>query len=150
MNWEALGAIAESLGAIAVIVSIIYLAAQVRQTRIQLEAQVEDNITSRAFEAYSPIYEGDNASIFRRGLESPASLTVDQAFVFKLLMDRQRGAFATIVRRKQNRSITPEMATQLLANYKRLFLETEGGRVWFEETRGAMSRAELKELEDDA
>ena len=81
MNWDAIGAIAESLGAFAVIVSIVYLAAQVRQTRIQLQAQAEDNITARAFDAYSPIYEGDNVSIFR-GLESPDSLTPDQAFLF--------------------------------------------------------------------
>ena len=33
MHWDAIGAVSETLGAIAVIVSIIYLAAQVRQTR---------------------------------------------------------------------------------------------------------------------
>ena len=103
MNWDAIGAVAELIGAIAVIISIIYLAAQVRQTRLQLQSQAEDNITSRAFAAYSPVYEGNNASIFRKGLESPEELNADEAFVFKLLMDRQRGAFATIVRRTNNR-----------------------------------------------
>ena len=43
MNWDAIGAIAESLGALAVIISLIYLAAQVRQTRVQLRAQAEDS-----------------------------------------------------------------------------------------------------------
>jgi len=146
VNWEAVGALAETLGALAVIVSIVYLAAQVRQTRIQLQAQAEDNITARAFEAYSPIYEGDNASVFRTGLESPSSLTPDQAFVFKLLMDRQRGAFATIVRRKHSGSISREMGDRLLTSYRYLFLETEGGRAWFEEARGVMSQVELDEL----
>ena len=68
MNWDAIGAIAELLGAVAVIISIIYLAAQVRQTRLQLQAQAEDNITSSAFEAYSQPYEGDNVIVFRKGL----------------------------------------------------------------------------------
>ena len=52
MQWNAIGAIAEVLGAIAVIVSIVYLAAQVRQTRLQLQAQAEDAITARCFDAY--------------------------------------------------------------------------------------------------
>ena len=66
MNWDAIGAVAEGLGAVAVIISIIYLAAQVRHTRRQLEAQAEDNISARSFEAYNPVYEGNNAHIFRK------------------------------------------------------------------------------------
>jgi len=37
MNWEAIGAIAELLGAIGVIVSLIYLATQIRHSREQME-----------------------------------------------------------------------------------------------------------------
>ena len=36
MNWDAIGAIAELLGAIGVIASLIYLATQVRQNREQV------------------------------------------------------------------------------------------------------------------
>ena len=147
MSWDAIGAVAELIGAIAVIVSIVYLAAQVRQTRLQLQAQAEDNITSRAFEAYSPVYEGDNAAIFRKGLETPLELNEDDAFLFKLLMDRQRGAFATIVRRAHNRSISQEMSKRLLAGYKQLFLHTEGGNWWLEGARKSMSPMELRVLD---
>ena len=146
MNWDALGAVAELLGAIAVIVSIIYLAAQVRQTRLQLQSQAEDNITSRAFEAYSPVYEGNNASIFRRGLESPESLNADEAFIFKLLLDRQRGAFATIVLRMTNKSISKEVSRGFILGYKQLFLETKGGIEWFKIAKLSMSKEELEAL----
>ncbi|MGI9328971.1 MAG: hypothetical protein ACR2PZ_27385 [Pseudomonadales bacterium] len=150
MNWDAIGAIAELLGAIAVIISIIYLAAQVRHTRLQLQAQAEDNITSRAFEAYSPVYEGDNARVFRKGLESPSTLDPNEAFLFKLLMDRQRGAFATIVRRTHNGSISKDMSVRLLGGYKQLFLRTNGGQEWLKEARGSMSEFEISVLEGDA
>lgn len=150
MNWDAIGAVAELIGAIAVIISIIYLAAQVRQTRLQLQSQAEDNITSRAFEAYSPVYEGNNASIFRKGLESPEELNADEAFVFKLLMDRQRGAFATIVRRTNNRSISPEMSKGFLLGYRHLFLETKGGIEWFKTAKQSMTNLELEALENAA
>ncbi len=36
MNWDAIGAIAELLGAIGVIASLIYLATQIRQRREQM------------------------------------------------------------------------------------------------------------------
>ena len=36
MNWDAIGAIAELLGAVGVIVSLVYLATQIRQSREQM------------------------------------------------------------------------------------------------------------------
>ena len=36
MNWDAVGAIAELLGAIGVIASLVYLATQIRQSREQM------------------------------------------------------------------------------------------------------------------
>jgi hypothetical protein len=38
MNWEAIGAIAELLGAVGVIASLVYLATQIRQSREQMRA----------------------------------------------------------------------------------------------------------------
>ena len=37
MNWDAIGAIAELLGAVGVIASLVYLAGQIRQSREQME-----------------------------------------------------------------------------------------------------------------
>jgi hypothetical protein len=34
MDWDALGAIAEAVGAIAIIVSLVYVAAQIRQNTV--------------------------------------------------------------------------------------------------------------------
>ncbi len=146
MNWEAIGASAEAVAAAAVVISIVYLAAQVRQTKVQLLAQAEDHITARSFEAYTPVYEGNNAYIFRTGLTDPARLDDDQAFVFMLLMDRQRGAFSTIVRRKQNGSISNELAERLLQSYRGLFVETAGGRHWLAEKAGSLSTPERRAL----
>ena len=146
MNWDAIGAVAEALGALAVIISIIYLAAQVRQTRRQLEAQAEDNIASRSFEAFDPVYAGDNAKVFRKGLQAPETLDEDEAFLFGLLMDRQRGAFANIVRRRHSRLIAMDVSDHLLRNYTNMFLNTAGGQWWLQRSRGALSRLELEAL----
>jgi len=36
MNWDAIGAIAESLGAVGVIASLVYLATKIRHSRQQM------------------------------------------------------------------------------------------------------------------
>jgi hypothetical protein len=59
MNWEAVGAIAELLGAIGVIASLVYLAIQIRMSRsvvrtsnyLQLNAQSADLIARIVSEA---------------------------------------------------------------------------------------------------
>ena len=129
--WDALGAIAELIGAVAIIISIVYLAVQVRQTRKQLQAQADDYISTRAFEAYNPVYEGGNARIFRVGLETPDAL------------NRQRGAFASVVTRQGNKSLHPDTATAMIESYRNLFLNTEGGKLWFEKRKKHMTKLEL-------
>jgi hypothetical protein len=62
MNWEAIGAIGESLGAIGVITTLVYLAIQIRQNSKTMEAQMyqaryqmsEDRSGQIAESAYLP------------------------------------------------------------------------------------------------
>jgi hypothetical protein len=46
MNWEALGAIAEFLGAIAVLITLLYLARQIRQNRDSVESASAETVLS--------------------------------------------------------------------------------------------------------
>lgn len=41
MNWEAVGAIAEAIGVIAIFVSLVYLAIQIRQSTLQISRNVK-------------------------------------------------------------------------------------------------------------
>jgi hypothetical protein len=47
MNWEALGALAETIGAAGVIVSLVYLTFQVRQNTRAIRAQTYDSFVSQ-------------------------------------------------------------------------------------------------------
>ena len=47
MNWEALGALAETIGAAGVIVSLIYLTFQVRRNTRAIRAQTYDSFVSQ-------------------------------------------------------------------------------------------------------
>ena len=94
MNWEALGTVAEIIGALAVVVSLVYLAAQIRQNT----RQVEEQARAQRFAALGILFDNwrnfrsniisDSrvAGIWRRGNEDPSQLSEDDRMVFDLLM----------------------------------------------------------------
>jgi NAD/NADP transhydrogenase alpha subunit len=43
MNWDAISSVAEIIGAIAVVVSLIYLASQVKQSNTQARGEAHSN-----------------------------------------------------------------------------------------------------------
>ena len=47
MNWEALGAIGDLVGAVAVVATLVYLAIQVRQNTRAMQAQTRDSMTTK-------------------------------------------------------------------------------------------------------
>ena len=76
MNWEAVGAISEAIGVIGVIVSLIYLALQVRQSNHATQAATADQITTR-FIDFMNMAAGDTLFMnsFREGLPFVKSLS---------------------------------------------------------------------------
>ena len=68
MNWDALGAIGELVGAVAVVVTLIYVARQIHQVNAQSQASARYSF----IEAYSDMNTSisnnrELASVFRRG-----------------------------------------------------------------------------------
>ena len=47
MNWDAFGALAEALGAVAVIATLAYLSVQIRQNSRMMRAQIRDSISGK-------------------------------------------------------------------------------------------------------
>ena len=68
MNWEAIGSVAEVAGAIAVVVSLIYVAIQVRSTTEQNRAAMEQAIADRLNEALMVAASSDLGPIVHRGM----------------------------------------------------------------------------------
>lgn len=102
MNWDAISTVAEVVGATAVVVSLIYLAAQIRQNTKQVEEQARGQRFAvlgtlgdqwRGFRSQvtnSP----EVASIWRRGNEDFHSLDEDARVVCDLLMVELIWSFA--------------------------------------------------------
>ncbi len=82
MNWEAIGAIGEIIGAAGVIVTLVYLAVQIRQnTAATNRANVKDVFQSNSA-ALTSLLEESVSEIFVKGLKSLESLNEVERYRF--------------------------------------------------------------------
>ena len=87
MNWDAIGAIGEIAGAMAVFASLIYLALQIRQNTSSLRAVAKHDATSLQLDYFDTLLlHPELRSVYRAGLEDFASLKPDERDVFGMLM----------------------------------------------------------------
>lgn len=94
MNWEAVGAIAEAAGAIAIFVSLVYVAAQIRQNTQQFARSVEANQLAafeRNIESGNRIREllilnPDVSELLLKGLKSYEALQAKEKLRFGMLL----------------------------------------------------------------
>ncbi|MEP1469336.1 MAG: hypothetical protein ABJK25_00025 [Halieaceae bacterium] len=88
MNWDAVGAIAEVIGAVAVIITLAYLAVQIRQNSRLLESNLVESHVNAANEVSKILAsESGAANIFWDGLENTrTSLTLENRRRFDALL----------------------------------------------------------------
>ncbi len=93
MNWEAIGAVGEILGALAVVVSVTYLAVQVRQNTLQVSEQNRSNrmhsltAVGNRFTAFRTRVTADQdlSSLWSKGSQDLVSLSPEERLRFDLL-----------------------------------------------------------------
>ena len=79
MNWDAVGAIAESIGAIAVVGSLAFVGIQIRQSKKALKSAALREVLRDMAEATKPLSEDPSLSrIWWEGLADFQSLTKDE------------------------------------------------------------------------
>jgi hypothetical protein len=101
MNWEALGAISEAVGAIAVFISLLYVAVQIRQNTKQLSRSAEAaqlsaferNVESGNHIRELLILHPDLSQLLLSGFRSFKELEASEKFRFGMLL---RNIFAGI------------------------------------------------------
>jgi hypothetical protein len=87
MNWDAIGSIGEALGAVGVVVSLIYLGTQIRQNTAAIRGGTAQQVTNRAGEiAQSIALNPSMTEIHYRGLRHPDSLSKEETLQFAGLM----------------------------------------------------------------
>ncbi len=70
MNWDALGAVGEIVGAVAVVITLLYLARQIHQANAQTQAQARYSFVEAYGHMNASITANKGvASVFRRGIK---------------------------------------------------------------------------------
>jgi hypothetical protein len=87
MNWEAIGSVGEIVGALAVFLTLIYLAIQIRQNTQAVQASAMDSANRQVSQIRERIFsDPEVANLYRRGNENPTSLNEDDTIRYRLLV----------------------------------------------------------------
>ena len=86
MNWEAIGAVGEVVGTFGVIVSLLYLALQIRHNTNTAEDSATRDVFAAVGVQLSQMVEHSNSEIILRGLVDYKSLRGHDKFTFDSLM----------------------------------------------------------------
>ena len=138
MNWEAIGAIGEIVGALGVIVTLGYLGFQIRQNTAQLEQSRRMSIAAAVSVSATNYRENrryiytnrDVAVIVLKGLADPESLDETDQYRFRLIIQNTMDSLWDLYAQTVITDFSPETwKTQGVGLVRRVFM-TDGGS-WF-------------------
>ncbi|MEQ8693996.1 MAG: hypothetical protein RIC85_01545, partial [Gammaproteobacteria bacterium] len=87
MNWEAAGAIGEIVGAVAVVVSLVYLAVQIRQNSKIVAANTFQSISATSADIAMRLAESPELSeLMSKGFSHPETFTPKETTQFQLFL----------------------------------------------------------------
>ncbi len=109
MNWDAIGAIGEWVGAAAVIATLFYLARQIRDSTQQAKMASVAELNALYNDCFLPIYNSrENMEIWTKGLATPDVLDETEREIFSLFMRRLLNPFDTAITQHQGGTLAHE------------------------------------------
>ena len=146
MSWDAIAAIAEGLGAIGVIATVIYLAFQIRQNTNSIQGSTQQALMSQEISIYALLAQYSN--VFRRGCASIEDLDADEVVTFEYLVSAFLSQSYSAYVQYQRNLITESVWAAYLADYKNI-IENPGFRLAWSKIRSAFP-IEFCQCLDDA
>ena len=139
MNWEAIGAVGEVLGAIGVIVTLGYLAVQIRQNTRTTRTATAQAIQTAMNQAFAPITQDlASARVYRLGLSEPSKLDEDERVQFLMTMYSAFAQFENIFYQHQEGTLDSAIFSRHCGAME-FHLQAPGGAKWWESNRGSFS-----------
>lgn len=151
MTIQDLGSIGELIAAIATIVTLVYLALQLRANTKATQASNWHEITRDYVRFNERLLDSKAGQIWRQGIKQYPNLAVDENEIFKSLMANQALQFQAIFAQYQSRLLEHETYIAYLKYFCSLVAQ-DGGRYWWESAArpifvGSMVRAVDAHLE---
>ena len=132
MNWEAIGAVGELVGAAGVIATLGYLAFQIRQNTRQMQASVA-NASARALrDARRSVYESAEVTeIWLKGMSHPDELSENDFYRFRILMQNAIDSIWDIHSQTKMTDLSTEIwDSQGVTVVERIVASPGGRRIW--------------------
>jgi hypothetical protein len=132
MNWDAIGAFAEVFGAVTILVSLIYVAIQIRQSNHFAKADAEREVLQNWMHALdSLVTDIPTTEAFLRGLSDFDDLSAAEQtrLSYKLV---ELNAVHHTMELMAAKGLVDEDLVQSTANVIFSYIQTPGGRRWWE------------------
>ena len=135
MDWEAVGSIGEIIGAVGVIITLLYVAVQVRHNTATAAAATYDSLMN-SFTAVNGLVIADPAvaELFQRGTEDPTSLTEVEAIQYAFLMRSWANQWLKIWRLRES-GVISEKVWRPIAEEAAGAFATPGGKLFRKENQ---------------
>lgn len=130
MNWEAIGAAGEVLGALGVILSLIYLSIQVKSNTKQLRFTASQEIAASLDRGYDPIYSEPIAKIWQKGHADLKSISEAELTIFDGLMARQIHNVANMLDARESALIPKARADKMYNQFFTKLFSSLGTKQW--------------------
>ena len=117
MNWEAISAIGEIVGAAAVVLTLGYLAIQIRQSTKLANADAHERAVEYWSEATAPLMKPEMAELFQNGCESYKMLNAIDRMRFDTLISNMIMSFELAMEKKKHGFATDDF----VASFERYF-----------------------------
>ena len=132
MDWQAIGAIGEILGAAGVIITLAFLAHQIKHTRkATLQATRHSIGTRGAAMVDMLVTDSDTTRIFLRGVAADPSLEPHELFRFRSFLIRQAWGWQNIWEQEQEGLLSQGSLESARAS-RRDMMGALGWQAWFE------------------
>lgn len=135
MEWDAIGALAETIASVGVIISLIYVGLQIRSQLIESRLESGDELTRQINHAYETLAsEGDLAELFLKGLKDFQSLDGAEAMRFSAFAGSQMRLSESMFFRYENGRLAEDVWMGLNAGVRDIF-RYPGMKDWWETRR---------------
>jgi hypothetical protein len=148
MNWDALGAIAEVIGAIAIVISLIYVGVQVNDSTRAVRSATANEMSTALSSWYSELGNSrEGSEIFWRGMTNPEPLTPEEMFQFVVNAHGIFWLYQAAYYLAEERTLDVELRDSIIKTMLG-FRELPGFLLYWEQ-RGGLFKADFRQAVDD-
>ena len=149
MNWDAIGAVGEIVGAMAVVVSLLYLANQIHTSNRAVKQAASKEMMDEIFRWYGHLSADLSVSeLWIRGCAKDNTLSKPELFQFGILMQQALVVWERMSHLEESGEIEPWFLDHV-KSARRTLAGTPGFQSWFEASHLEMSDKLRKNLKEE-